>query len=433
MITAALITTGCSGSTGSDSEQGAKAGSGTGEITVWAHQGQPGEVTALQQAVSDFNAANKGVTASLRLIPEADYAKTIAASSPDALPDVLEFDGPTMSSLVYNGKLSPLSEFINPQTENNATNSVVAQGTAADGKIYGLAMFDSGLGLYANKSLLDAAGVSYPTSVDQAWTVEQFDSALEKLAAADADRKVLDLAENVGFDGEWGSYAFSPVLSSAGTALMTGDKAAGTLDSDTAVTAIQEVASWRQFVDPNTDTKAFSSGRVPLSWSGHWSYPEYSKALGSNLLVLPLPNFGKGAKTGQGSWAWGISSGSDNAKAAGVFLDDLLSDKSVKAMTTANGAPPGTRSGLINSAAYREDGPLALFAEQLNRTCGDQPPTPECVAVPRPVTPGYPVISKAFSGAFSAIYRGADAKSELSKAAREIDRTFAENDGYRVK
>ncbi|WP_211335684.1 extracellular solute-binding protein [Lentzea flaviverrucosa] len=390
-------------------------------------------MTALQQAVSDFNSATKSVTASLRLIPEADYARTIAAASLDALPDVLEFDGPTMSSLVYDGKLSSLHDFINPRTENNATNSVIAQGTAADGQIYGLAMFDSGLGLYANKSLLDAAGVSYPTNVDEAWTVKQFDSVLTKLSIADADQKVLDVAENVGFDNEWGSYAFSPVLSSAGTGLMTDGKAAGTLDSDTAVAAIRRVASWRQFVDANTDAKAFSSGRVPLSWSGHWSYPEYSKALGTNLVVLPLPDFGKGAKTGQGSWAWGISSSSDNAKAAGIFLDDLLSDKSVEAMTAANGAPPGTRSGLIRSAAYREDGPLALFAEQLNRTCGSQSPTPECVAVPRPVTPGYPVISKAFSSAFSAIYRGSDAKEELSKAAREIDRTFADNGGYQIK
>ena len=77
-------------------------GDGKGKITIWAHQGQEGEVQALQQAVKDFNASQGGIHADLQFIPEADYPKTIAVTKPSALPDVLEFDGTLMSSLVYS-------------------------------------------------------------------------------------------------------------------------------------------------------------------------------------------------------------------------------------------------------------------------------------------------------------------------------------------
>jgi multiple sugar transport system substrate-binding protein len=177
-------------------------GDGTGKITIWAHQGQEGEVQALQQAVKDFNASQSGVHADLQFIPEADYPKTIAVTKPSALPDVLEFDGTLTSTLVYSYKLAPLKGLVAPKTIANQTASVIAENTyPGDGKLYGVAMFDSGLGMYGNKRLLDAAGVKYPKGLGDAWTADQFQAALAALAKHDSDGKVLDIKENYG--GEW--------------------------------------------------------------------------------------------------------------------------------------------------------------------------------------------------------------------------------------
>src|SRR5262245_37315445 len=52
-------------------------------------------------------------------------------------------------------------------------------------------------------------------------------------------------------------------------------------------------------------------------------YPTCHKALGDDLVVLLLPDFENGPKTGQGSWAWGIGAGTKNDKAADSFLDYL--------------------------------------------------------------------------------------------------------------
>ncbi|MDH2387855.1 sugar ABC transporter substrate-binding protein [Streptomyces sp. HNM0663] len=416
---------------GGSVDASAEEGSGKGAISVWAHQGQESEAAALQDAVKSFNSSQSDVKAELKLIPDQDYTKTITATDVSELPDVLEFDGPTMANFVYNKKLAPIDDHISAETLDNATDAVKAQGEI-DGKHYGLGMYDSGLGIYADKKLLDAAGVKYPTGLDDGWTAEEFDAALKALQAEDSDGKVLDISEQYGLATEWGAYGFAPVVWSAGGSLLKDGKAADALDTPGVVSAMKTFQSWKRYVDPNTDGNAFAKGRVALSWVGHWMYPAYSEALGEDLVVLPLPDFGNGPKTGQGSWAWGVGANTKNAKAAGAFLDYLLNDANVTAMTTANGAVPATKSALAASELYKEGGPLQLFADQLAQPCGDSDINASCVAATRPVTAGYPTITAKFGEALNSVYGGADPEDALSKAARAIDQDFSDNAGYQI-
>ncbi|MGL4174013.1 MAG: sugar ABC transporter substrate-binding protein, partial [Actinomycetota bacterium] len=144
---------------------------------------------------------------------------------------------------------------------------------------------------------------------------------------------------------------------------------------------------------------------------------------------LPQPDAGQGPKSGLGSWAWGVNAKAKNAAAAGKFLDYLASDAAVTEMTDATGAPPATQSVTKASKLYGEGGPLALFSEQLRKTCGGIA-NRDCVAVVRPVTPGYPVISSQFAKAFEAIYKGGDAEAALDQAAKAIDLDFKDNENY---
>ena len=419
----ATLATGCFGGGG-----GTSAGDGTGEIAVWALQGQDGENAALQAAVDGFNESQDEITASLRLIASDTYTTTVTSTPKDQLPDVLQIDGPTLASYVYNGKVSPIGDYVSAETVDNATDGSIAEGTV-NGDLYALAQFDSAMGLYGNKAMLDAAGVTYPTSIEEAWTADEFAAALKSLSDSSSSGKALDLNE-AGLAGEWGTYAFAPSVWSAGGNLLMDNTAVGALDSPESVEALTAVASWKPFVDSNADSNAFPEGRVALGIGGHWNYPAYSEALGDDLLVMPLPDFGTGAKAGAGSLTWGIGGGTDNGAAAGAFLDYLLNDDNVAAMTQANGAPPATESALAADALYKEGGPLALFGEQLANACPSEDITDTCVAVYRPVTAGYPTVTSQFSSALSAIWGGADPAETLSKAATSIDQNFADNDGY---
>jgi multiple sugar transport system substrate-binding protein len=392
-------------------------------LRIWVHSGQEAERKVIEAQVKRFNASQKEITVKATFIPEGAYnAQVQAAALSKDLPDVLEFDGPFVYNYVWQKNLIPIDNLISQKVRQDLIPSVIDQGTY-QGRLYSVANFDSGLGLYARRSQLKAAGVRIPQGNKDAWTVAEFNRVLSKLAEKDRDRQVLDLKLN--YRGEWFTYGFLPILQSGGGNLLKGGNnpsADGTLNGSASVAAMQQVQSWIQqgYVDPNIDDAAFASKRVALSWVGHWVYQDYAKAAGKDLVVLPLPDFGKGSKTSQGSWNWGITTTCRNPQAAMRFLEFLLEPKQVLEMVDANGAVPGTKRAIALSKLYAPGKPLSLFSAQLL----------DRQTVPRPQTPAYPVITSAFQEAFANIRNGQDVKTALDKAATTIDLDIQDNQGY---
>jgi multiple sugar transport system substrate-binding protein len=397
-----------------------------GVLTVWVHAGQDAERKTIEQQVRRFNAAQKDTKIKLTFIPEGSYNSQVqAAALSKDLPDILEFDGPFVYNYVWQQNLIPLDNLLSASIRQDILPSILQQGTYR-GRLYSIGTFDSGLGLYGNRNLLQAAGVRIPTGNKDAWSIAEFNQILAKLAQQDRDRQVLDLKLN--YKGEWFTYGFSPILQSAGGDLIqrgTYKTASGSLDGEHAVNAMQQLQTWIQqgYVDPNLDDAAFAQKRVALSWVGHWVYKDYAdpkKGIGKDLVVLPLPNFGQGSKTAQGSWNWGITRNCPEPKAAMAFLEFLLQPKEVLAMANANGAVPGTKRAIAQSPLYAPGGPLRLFSEQL--LAGQ--------TVPRPQTPAYPVITSAFQEAFANVRNGLKVKTALDKATTTINLDIQDNQGY---
>ncbi|GBC60797.1 ABC transporter substrate-binding protein [Desulfonema ishimotonii] len=408
----------------SESPPARQSGTDVVRLSVWAHAGQEPERKVTEDLIRRFNIRQNGIQARLTLLPEGSYnAQVQAAALARDLPDVLEFDGPFVYSYVWQGHLAALGEFLSEDTKQNLIPSVLAQATYR-GKLYAIGMFDSGLGLYGRRSLLEQAGVRIPASPADAWTADEFEGVLKALARHDPDGAVLDLKLN--YRGEWFTYAFSPALRSGGGDLIdrrTFGTARGILNGPEAVAVMGRFQDWivrKKYVDPNVDDHAFTGGRVALSWVGHWEYDRYAAAFGDDLVLLPLPDFGKGSKTGQGSWNWGVTARCKHPEAAVRFIEFLLEDVPVLAMAGANSAIPATRSAIARSEKYQPDGPLRLFVTQL--TGG--------YAVPRPRTPAYPAITSVFQQAFNDIRNGADVRTVLDRAAADIDRDIRDNDGY---
>jgi multiple sugar transport system substrate-binding protein len=393
-------------------------------VTVWAHAGQASERRVLRDQVQRWNASQSDLVVELKLLPEGSYnAQIQAASLADELPDVMEFDGPLVYHYAWQGHLGPLDTLVSAATRANLIPSMLRQGTLK-GRLFSVGQSDSGLGLYARRSRLQAGGIRIPAGPADAWNADEFESALARLVGDDPDGAVLDLKLN--YRGEWFTYAFAPVLESAGGGLIdldvTPPRSTGRLDSPASVSALSRIQAWIRsgYVDPNVDDHAFVGGRVALSWVGHWEYGRYRDACGDDLLILPLPDFGTGTRTGQGSWNWGISRRAADPQASARFLDFLLEDAQVLEMTEANGAVPATRSAIRKSRLYGRGGPLSLFADQLRSG----------VSVPRPRTPAYPVITALFQRAFQDIRNGAPVAEVLARTARKIDRDVDDNEGY---
>ena len=391
-------------------------------IDVWFHTGQPAEKAVIEDQVKRFNRSQNRIYIKLTLIPEGDYNTQVQAAATDnKMPDLLDLDGPYLYNYAWKGHLLPLGNLVSPRLMAELLPSILAQGTYR-GRLYSIGTFDSGLGLFGNRKKLRAVGARWPPSPDEAWSIAEFNGILADLSQIDEDGMVLDL--RMDYRGEWYTYAFSPAIQSGGGDLINRhdyQSSKGILNGPAAKTVLGHFQSWfkNKYIDANTDAASFTTSRVALSWCGHWEYPRYKEALGDDLLVLPLPDFGQGAKTGMGSWSWAITSKCRNPELAMEFLEFLLEPAEVIAMANANGAVPATRTAIGLSPLYRPGAPLSLFARQLDRN-----------AIPRPRTPAYPIITSVFQQAFQDIRYGADITETLDRAVKIIDQDIRDNHGY---
>lgn len=146
----------------------------------------------------------------------------------------------------------------------------------------------------------------------------------------------------------------------------------------------------------------------------------YKDAFGDDVVVIPMPDFGAGPVTGMGSWAWSVSSQTENPEGAIAFLEFILQPEEILAITNTNGAVPGRTTAFQESPLYVEGGELNVFVQQLQQG----------VALPRPKTPAYPAITSAFYTAMDNIIKGADVQTELDAAVDKINTDIRENDGY---
>ncbi|MEW5956432.1 MAG: sugar ABC transporter substrate-binding protein [Chloroflexota bacterium] len=401
----------------------------TSQVTMWGHGGTAQEAEAFSQILANFRVHRPDIQVALTELPSDKYNEQVHAAAYEAsiaggLPCLLEFDGPNTYNYVWTGILLPLDGYISAELKADFLPSIIAQGTYLDGKLYSLGQFDSGLAIWGNKKYLEQAGVRLPT-VDEPWNRAEFEGALEKLQALPEIEHALDMKLNYGF-GEWFTYGFSPILQSFGADLIDRtdyQSADGALNGPQAVAALEMIQGWFEqgYVNPTPpDDNDFVNGKAALSWVGHWLASPYRDALGDDLLLLPMPDFGHGPKTGMGSWNWGITRVCRNPEAAWEILKFILEPDQVLIMTNANGAVPARQSALAKSELYGPGGLLHLYIQQ--NEAG--------FTVPRPITPAYPAITTAFAEAFNNIVRGAEVKPELDKAVQKIDQDIKDKEGY---
>jgi multiple sugar transport system substrate-binding protein len=396
-------------------------------VSVWFHSGKGEERQTIDAQVAEFNEANAGeVQIELVNLPEGSYNDQVqAAALANDLPCLLDFDGPFVYNYAWSGYLLPLDDYVSDEMKADFLPSIIEQGTYA-GKLYSLGAFDSGLAIWGNKAYLEEAGVRIPKGIDDAWTGEEFLDALEKLQALEEVEYAIDFKMNYG-ETEWYTYGFSPILQSFGADLIdrsTYKSAEGVLNGPEAVegmTFFQELfKKGYANPDPAGDDAFYGTKTAALALVGHWMWNPHNDGLGDDLVLLPMPKFGKKAVTGMGSWNWGLTSSCPNPDTAWKVLEYFVSPDEILRMTNANGAVPARKSAIVKSKLYGEGGPLNLFVQQLEGG----------VALARPVTPAYPIITQSFIEAAKNIIAGADVKAELDKMVKKIDQDIEDNQGY---
>jgi multiple sugar transport system substrate-binding protein len=277
--------------------------------------------------------------------------------------------------------------------------------------------------IVSRKSILDKFGIRVPT-IDKPWTKDEFTSALEKIKTSGTYQYPLDLATS--FTGEWWPYAYSPFLQSFGGDLISRTdykSAEGVLNGDKAV----QWATWfrslvtdklvplKSGADPAKD---FINGKTAMLYNGTWTATDTRNAFGKDTLFLPPPDLGTGPKIGGASWQWGMSTNCSDPAGAADYMKFAAQDKYVASVSRDTKNIPATKAAAATVDGYGPGQPNQVFRDYSEK-----------FAVLRPVTPGYPFIATEFTKTAQDIINGADPKTALDQAVKDIDANQKSN-GY---
>jgi multiple sugar transport system substrate-binding protein len=397
----------------------AAAAAGPTVVTMWRHETGDSEMQASADAVARFHARQSRWRIVTETLPQGSYQQAvIAAAMTRKLPCVLDLDQPAVANFAWAGHIQPLEGALRPA---GADALIPGARSHYKGRLFAVAQFDVALALFARRSVLARHGVREAT-LAQPYSAAEFRDILRRLKAA-GYRYPLDL--NGQWGGEWVSYAFSPWLQSAGTDLIdrrSYTRADGVLNGDAALKVLdfyQSLFVERLASRKPVDDQSFPSGRSVFHYTGSWSAPEYFKRFGNDLLALPPPDFGHGPKVGSGSWQWAVSSSCAHPEGARQFLEHLISTDEIARFSRATGMMPTSEAAADLTEAYRPGGasrPFFDFARAL--------------AVPRPETPGYPMISSSFERAMKDVREGGDAADALDRAVEAIQQDLWRNRHY---
>jgi multiple sugar transport system substrate-binding protein len=319
---AALGVAGLSACTG-QSDGTPSSGGIKGEITYafWNRTQLP----AIRQQAAEFERQHPGVTVNLDLTPFGTYwTKLQTEGQSGTLPDVFWMNNDYLNLYAANGLLavSPTS------VDLKAFNKSVVDSYQYDGKQYGVPDFQSALGVWYNKAILEKAGVAVPK---EGWTWQEFqDDALKVSDTLKADG-IYGVADDAT-DG-YSTY-FATIMQAGGTAISADGKTSG-FDTPAGIAGLKFWSDLiangsspdMQQLSDTADIDWFLSGKAAFFW-GISSYADKMSTsdIAGDIDVAPLP-VGKEAANPVGGLALATRAKPKNAATAQAFVEYLTSEK----------------------------------------------------------------------------------------------------------
>lgn len=317
-------------------------------------------------------------------------------------PDVLRTDVSWVAEFAKNGLLADLSD-TDVTKDADDYNPIALGSTKFEGKTYGLPQVIDTMGLYYNKKLLSAAGVTAPKTYDEL-----------KAAAAKLGGDKTFFINNLGY------YALPFIYSSGGDLIDAGGKkitvnsqeavegwqaAKGLLDAKAARTSLDAKNSYSNM------QAAFTAGEVAMVVNGPWSYPDYLKgaafADASNLGVAAVPGPTGPGKAPQGGHDYTIRQGTKAKTSSVKFIQCMSSTESQVEVSKSLGLLP-TRKSAADNADTKANPTVAGFTPLLADN-----------TQARPVIPEYASLFDPLGTAWSDVLAGTkDAETALDAAAQ---------------
>jgi raffinose/stachyose/melibiose transport system substrate-binding protein len=360
MAAIGLVSAGCTPGSSSDSPAKvtgtrltnadvAKAGNITLTMTDFETTG--GLSPALDRLIKQFEAKYPNITIKRSSKDFNNYGKTISLTmSSNTAPDIAEANVVMARSLVPAGLIKPLNAYYQaygwaqryPSSVLGLLQSANGK-TFGEGNFWGQALGGNMVGVYYNKSMLSALGLTVPT------TYAEF---VNDLNIAKSKGKMPIQLGNL--DQYPANHVFSTVLNAFADPQAVRDwingKSGATFDSPGVIQAAQELQNWAKegYLPSQTNgTKyddavaAFGKGDGLFYITGSWEEPIFANAMHGNVGFFVLPPKSAGQVPYPTGWLanpFTISKNSKHADIAAFFLDY---------MSGTEGAPTAVAGGFL--------------------------------------------------------------------------------------
>lgn len=281
-------------------------------LTQWYHQyGEKGTQDAVMRYAKEYTSLHPDIAVQVVWVP-GDYGTKVATAllTPGG-PDV--FEGSPTAAQVGAGQLASLDDLFTPDVRADFSPRDLASNTI-NGKIYGIKTLDDTGLLYYRKSVLAAAGIEPPGTMDA------LIAAAKKLSKG--DQKGLFVGNDGGI-----SSLLNLAPWSAGSDFLVNDRIV--FNNPRTVAAYGKVKelndSGALLIGAPTDwwdPSAFTQGQAAMQWCGLWAYPAIKKAFGEDIGVLPWPALdAQGTPaTFLGGWSSMVNAQSPNIAEAKKFV-----------------------------------------------------------------------------------------------------------------
>ena len=346
---------------------------GTTTLSQWYHEyGEAGTQDAAlryAQAYTSDPAGNPAVSVEMVWNP-GDYAAKLNAAllTPDG-PDIYENGGVT-SAVVNANQAVPLNDLLTPDVAADFSPLSLQVNQFGD-NIYGIKMVNDTGVIYYRKSLLEAAGIAAPTTMD------------ELIAASTTLGTGRQKGLFVGNDG--GVSALLTLLpQSGGSQFLDGNQVV--FNNERTVLAYQKLIELNQSGSLLTgapvewfDPSSFTQGLVAMQWCGLWAMPQIQRELGDDFGVIPLPALdAQGTPvTFFGGWTQYVNGNRPNVDLAKEFVNWLWISKTdlQTDWNLAYGFHVPPRNSVAASATALQSGPPLEVVNILGQYGQILPPT----------------------------------------------------------
>ncbi len=326
------------------------------EIEYWQYFFDA-RVTAMEQLIESFEAANPDITVKMTHFPYADYRTKVAAAIPAGEgPDVVQLFYGWLNDYIAAELIQPLPADVFDPATIDAEFFPMVQAMKGDGAYYALPTAVRSLALFYNERLFDEAGIESPPE-----TLDEFIEVAKKLTKKDGAGNITQVGITTGMtaqDHHWfreglvRQFGGEPYLDDYHTVNYNSDAGMEALKFYTDLEKVHEVTASGFMDEPQA---AFKAGRAGMHIDGSFRIGSLNGVRGLKWGVTELPATSDGVRSNYSSyWVNGITTKAEGEKydAAVKFMQYITSDDAMQVWLDVVGELPAKPSvGLTESNA----------------------------------------------------------------------------------